>query len=83
MNQEILKILIKDCQDEEISHLSLRDIRDIQQERLEVLMELYPSSQILRAFWDDFMVARNEHHENLLKIRRRRMEILNNEPPNI
>ena len=69
LKKAILKLL-ETCFREEILHLQLRLIRDAQAPRFEALKESHPE------IYTDFMRARNEVHEELLKIRRDRIKIL-------
>jgi len=62
--------LLKDCYEDEIAHLELRMIRDAQAPRFEALRDSHPE------IYADFMKARSEHHEILLKNRRKREKIL-------
>lgn len=69
MKKAILDLL-KDCYEDEIVHLQLRMIRDAQQPRFEALKDSHPE------IYRDFMAARNEWHEVLLRNRRKRVEML-------
>jgi uncharacterized protein with gpF-like domain len=69
MKQAIVDLL-KNCYEDEIAHLQLRMIRDAQQPRFEALKESHPE------IYRDFMAARNEWHEILLRNRRKRVETL-------
>ena len=62
--------LLKDCYEDEIAHLSLRVIRDNQAPRFKALRKTHPE------IYEDFMCARNEHHEVLLRNRRKRELVL-------
>lgn len=62
--------LLRDCYEDELAHLELRIIRDDQAPRFEKLKESQPE------IWNDFMRARDEWHETLLKNRRKRIEVL-------
>ena len=66
MNKEKLLDLLKDCYAEEIEHLKLRMIREAQAPRFEALKKSHP------LIYKDFMKARNDCHEILFKIRRKR-----------
>lgn len=70
MKKEIVLDLLKDCFEDEIAHLKLRIIRDLQSPRFEELKETHPE------IWKDFMVARSGPHEVLLKNRRKRVKML-------
>jgi len=62
--------LLDDSYKEEIAHLELRLIRDTQAPRFEALKDTYPE------IYEDFMKARNVHHETILKTRKNRVPIL-------
>ena len=62
--------LLRACFEDELAHLQLRMIRDRQQPRFEALKKSHPD------IYEDFMRARNECHEVLLKNRRERVEVL-------
>ena len=68
--KEIAIDLLKDCFEDEIAHLHLRMIRDAQQPRFEALKESHPE------IYKDFMAARQEWHEILLRNRKKRIEVL-------
>ena len=68
--EKIILDLLKDCYEDELAHLELRMIRDAQQPRFEALKESHPE------IYKDFMAARNEWHEILLKNRKKRVETL-------
>jgi uncharacterized protein with gpF-like domain len=62
--------LLKDCYEDELAHLELRMIRDAQAPRFEALKDTHPE------IYEDFMKARGQWHEILLRNRRKRVEIL-------
>jgi len=62
--------LLKDCYEDEMAHLELRMIRDAQQPRFEALKESHPE------IYRDFMAARVQWHEVLLRNRRKRVDML-------
>lgn len=68
--KRVLLDLLKDCYEDELAHLELRMIRDAQQPRFEALKESHPE------IYRDFMAARVEWHEILLKNRKKRVEVL-------
>jgi len=68
--KKIMLDLLKDCYEDEHAHLNLRLIRDAQQPRFEALEDSHPE------IYRDFMAARNEWHEVLLRNRRKRVDIL-------
>lgn len=69
-DKTILKDLLKDCFEDELSHLDLRLIRDAQAPRFEALKESHPEIH------EDFIKARTGPHEILLRNRRKRVTIL-------
>jgi len=62
--------ILAGCFAEEIEHLKLRVIRDTQAPRFKALEKSHPE------IYSDFMKARTSCHEKLLKIRRKRQNIL-------
>ena len=68
--KRVLLDLLKDCYEDELAHLQLRLIRDAQQPRFEALKESHPE------IYKDFMAARQEWHEILLRNRKKRIEVL-------
>lgn len=68
--KNIILDLLKDCHEDECAHLQLRMIRDAQAPRFEALRETHPE------IYADFMKARTEPHEVLLRNRRKRVEVL-------
>lgn len=64
-----LELLI-DCFADEVAHLELRMIRDNQAPRFHALKDTHPE------IYEDFMRARSEHHETLLRNRQKRERIL-------
>lgn len=68
--KKVLIDLLKDCYEDELAHLELRIIRDAQEPRFEALKETNPE------IYNDFMRARGEWHEILLRNRRKRVEVL-------
>ena len=64
-----LELLI-DCFADEVAHLELRMIRDNQAPRFQALKDTHPE------IYADFMRARSEHHEILLRNRQKRERIL-------
>ena len=62
--------LLKDCFEDEIAHLELRQIRDAQAPRFKALKKSHPE------IYKDFMKARSTSHEVLLKNRRKRVAVL-------
>jgi len=70
MNKEIALNLLRDCFEDELSHLELRMIRDAQAPRFLALKDSHPE------IYEDFMKARTGPHEILLKNRKKRVDIL-------
>jgi len=68
--KKVILDLLKDCYEDEIVHLELRMIRDAQQPRFEALKESHPE------IYKDFMAARNQWHEILLRNRKKRVDTL-------
>lgn len=68
--KRVILDLLNDCYEDEIAHLNLRMIRDAQQPRFEALKESHPE------IYKDFMSARNEWREILLRNRKKRVNIL-------
>lgn len=62
--------LLKDCYEDEIAHLNLRIIRDNQAPRFKALENSHPE------IYNDFMEARNVHHEVLKRNRDKRIHEL-------
>lgn len=70
MGKQILLDLLKEAYQDEIAHLELRMIRDIQAPRFLALKDTNPE------IYEDFMKARSGPHEVLLRNRRKRVQIL-------
>ena len=68
--QTVLLDLLRDCFSEELAHLELRMIRVSQAPRFAALKKSHPD------IYRDFMRARRGPHEKLLRIRRKRIQIL-------